>query len=912
MRLTCLNFLLLLIIIGCSRFEPPARPTIDQIAIDDSQGLGSSGLAQVTHPRFGGVSDLLGGDGWIRVGWNEATDDLTATEEIEYLVYVTPIGTPADLSQPTVSVTGIDHVLIEGLTNGTSLEVLVLARDTDLEVSPEQVPWPVTPHTIRYVRSGASQAGADGLTPETAFPTMGQAIANSVPLGGVNIHVAQGLYPENLFLLSGMMVFGGFESSFDPDLRDPVSQSSQFGILFPTDLVNIRPGDLLSGIDGLILGGNGIAESCVFAEDCFCRITRCQLSGAITQGMDLRSDYLEGNVISAFIADCVISDCNGEGLRIVGIPNIQIDDSVIRNNLNEGIESQWVYSGFGETATVEISRCRILENGDEGIDLDVSSIPGDLPGVNLPSATRIKVRNCEVTGNFLEGIVVDLDSSPFDDLDIRVRIDDSQISDNGLSGIFLDGDAPAAFRVNRNQITVNGGAGVSVSSIPNGSETLIRNCNILGNGGVGVEALDLCSLYVTHCWISENSLGSLDCPRGVIQCQDSIATGITAEDDLSNIRYSLISGTGLPAQLPNNSIQGQPDVLAEPVDIVWGFWDPAGVLTSSSPLVLNADTMIELADDGVLRECTQLAGGVYEVLPPPDRTAGPVGILVWEEGKGPMEDSTPLADSLALNSGNPLLQDPDGLPQNIGPSGNNPLSFVGPDTALPDPPSQSQLMSFSPSSAMIQSTNSWNLYFSRPPSPALNDAIRFSVNDVDQTTQLSVITVGEEVQLDYPNLQPGDHVLLEILPHNGLENGSDLYRVLSQKVGIHLEETTGLDQDNDSASTTPVFTGNAFRIVGQLSSNADEDWYLLELPDSAPVQVEVLARRQASMMIPQLSVHDPDSGERLLSATAEAPFFFDPFLLGVSPNSAGRVLLRVSGPNSPVLGDLSYELIVQP
>ena len=129
----------MLIIIGCSRFEPPARPTIDQIAIDDSQGLGSSGLAQVTHPRFGGVADLLGGDGWIRVGWNEATDDLTPVAEIEYLIYVTPFGNAFDLSQPTTSVIGTDHVLIEGLTNGNTLEVLVLARDSDLEVSPEQV-----------------------------------------------------------------------------------------------------------------------------------------------------------------------------------------------------------------------------------------------------------------------------------------------------------------------------------------------------------------------------------------------------------------------------------------------------------------------------------------------------------------------------------------------------------------------------------------------------------------------------------------------------------------------------------------------------------------------------------------------------------------------------------------------------
>ena len=79
-----------------------------------------------------------------------------------------------------------------------------------------------------------------------------------------------------------------------------------------------------------------------------------------------------------------------------------------------------------------------------------------------------------------------------------------------------------------------------------------------------------------------------------------------------------------------------------------------------------------------------------------------------------------------------------------------------------------------------------------------------------------------------------------------------------------------------------------------------------------PLQVEILARRKGSLLVPQLEIHDPFSGELILSAAAEAPFFFDPYHLGVMPDPSGRVLIRVSGPNSPVLGDLSYELFVQP
>lgn len=907
-----LLFLLALSIIGCSRFEPPARPTIDQVAVEETGGLGSSGLAQVSHPRFGGVADLIGGDGWIQVGWNEATDDQTDPSELEYLVFVTPHGQAHDLSQPTASIMGTDKIRLEGLSNGETVDVLVLARDLDMEVSPQQASWPVTPHPIRYVRAGASQAGADGLTPQSAFPTMGQAIATSISLGGVNIHIAEGLYPENLFLLPGMMVFGGFESTFTPELRDPVGQPTQFGILFPTDLVNIRPGDLMSGIDGLILGGNGVAESCVYAEDCFCRVTRCQLSGAITQGMDLRSDYLEGNTIEAFVADCVISNCNGEGLRIVGIPKIRIDDSVIQNNLNEGIESQWIYSGFGEESDVHISRCRIINNGDEGIDLDVSSINSDLPGVDLFSTTRIKIRNCQITGNYLEGIVVDLDSSPIDGIDIRVRIDDSQISDNGLAGIFLDGDAPAAFRINRNQISANGNSGVVISSIPDGSEALIRNCNILGNGGAGVTAADFCSVFVTHSWISGNESGSLDAPRGEIQLQDSIATGLNAEDNYENIRHSLISGSGLPLDLPNSTLQGSPLVLAQPTVMAWGEWKTDGTLATDSPLPATGGESIELADDGVLRQYTALVGGGYLIEPALDRLPGPVGFFIWNPESGPMEDSTPLSNSLALNGGNPWQPGIDGLPQNIGPSGNNPISFVGPDTALADPPSQAQLMSFSPSSATIQSSDHWTLQFTRTPSLQLSAAIQFSVNGIDRRDQLIVTRDGEKVHLQYPGLIPGDLIRLEIRPHSGLENGSDLYRVLVQEVGLAIEEDRVLDESNNSPVTTPLHSSNAFKIQGELNSPTDEDWYLLEVDPNQPLQIEVIARRQASDMIPTISVHDPVSTEIVGTSSAEPPFFFDPFLLAVEPDSNGRVLLRVSGPNSPVSGVFSYDLFVQP
>jgi len=601
-----------------------------------------------------------------------------------------------------------------------------------------------------------------------------------------------------------------------------------------------------------------------------------------------------------------------KGYGIVGIPQIHIDNSEIRNNLNEGIESQWIHSGFGKEAKVEISRCRVHQNGDEGIDLDLAAIESDLWDANIPSSTRVKIRNCEISENFLEGIVIDIDSSPLDAIDIRVRIDDSQIRDNGLAGVFLDGDAPAGFRISRCQISANGTDGISVSAIPNGSEALVRNCNILGNRRMGVSLLDLCSIFVTRCWITGNGVGPVDAPRGMIQLQDSIASGFDADDDLSSTRYCLISGSNLPFQLPNSSLLGDEEVISSPVEFLWGQWLADGTLHTPIQLPPFQSHRVEVGDDGVLRTYTPLEGGGYLLDPAPVRSRGEVAVFVWEDETGPHEDSTPLPHSLALNNGNPYVLGDGNLPENIGPSGNNALSFVGADPALPDPPGQAQLLSVDPSPSTPQSTARWTLLFSRPPSNQLLDAVHISVNGLDQTQNATKSIHNESLNLVLPGLIPGDFATIEILPHPGLGNGSDLYRVLPYRIGSTIAEDIALEEANDDPFTTPMFPVRSLHLSGELESPQDEDWYLFRVSPTTPLQVEVIARRQASQMIPILEQYNPADLTLIQSASALPPFFFDPFLTGVSSDPSGLLLLKVSGANSAPAEDLSYELIVQP
>ncbi len=95
----------LLTLASCDRFVPPTPPGVDVGSIPDGQGLGSDGLAVVTHPRFGGIKDLVAGDSMVRIGWDHASDDDTPTDQIEYLIFVTADDVPIQLDQPTAVVT---------------------------------------------------------------------------------------------------------------------------------------------------------------------------------------------------------------------------------------------------------------------------------------------------------------------------------------------------------------------------------------------------------------------------------------------------------------------------------------------------------------------------------------------------------------------------------------------------------------------------------------------------------------------------------------------------------------------------------------------------------------------------------------------------------------------------------------
>ncbi|MGE4619124.1 MAG: right-handed parallel beta-helix repeat-containing protein, partial [Planctomycetota bacterium] len=786
-----------------------------------------------------------------------------------------------DLSNPDLIVTGQTHLTLEELENGTQLKFIVRARDGDLEIDPNENEWPVTPNPVCYVQSGANPVGADGLTPETAYPLLAQAIAASIGLNGVNFHVTEGLYPENIFLFPGMMLFGGFPVGFGLDQRDPDLHLTQFGILFPSDLVQLRPGSLLNGIDGISLAGNDIAESCVFAEDCNARITRCLMSGAITQGIDLRSDHLEGEKITAFIADCVVADCSGEGIRIQGIPEIRIDDCEIRNNFNEGIESQWIRAGTDTDACLEITRCLIRNNGDEGIDLDISPID-ELSTISQQGGNvRIRIRHCSIEENLLEGIVIDLDTRNFDGMDIRVRIDDSRIRANGMSGIFLDGDADAAFRISRCLINSNHSFGVLATGLATGPLISLHHCNIIGNGAAGLATVELGSLSAWHCWVEGNAGGIFSAPRGSITFHDSILAPGTADLDTSSIQYSLIAGEAPATELPVGVVHADPALVGRPIGYSRAMSLPDGSILIHQPPPISDNLFAEIADDGILRQVISSNESSLTLEPAPGPVAANSSIFFWHAGEGPTEDPTPLPGSPIIQTADPSVTDLDGFPFNLGPLGNNPLHFIGPDPALPEVPDENQLFSISPAPSMPSIYGHWDFSFTRDLPLVVENSISLNVDGVDRSGDLAVQRIGSRLVVKvFPQPQAGQKINLEILPFDGDGFGNHLPRriYLQQETALLLNENE-ISRPNDLSDTAEEIVVSPLIVYGKISSFTDEDWFRLIPQDSGPYQIELIARRDGSPLNGKLEWFSSDGATLLDSAESTGPFFFDPFLL---------------------------------
>lgn len=360
---------------ACNRFDPDDPPVTSGGGGTGGGGVGVTSQLNVEEPQFGGITDLVPGSGTLYLAWEAGSDNIDAASDLRYRIYTATERGTHDFTSPILETSaGALSATLTGLVDGVALYVVVRAVDTEGRTDANLAEWIATPNPVRYI-DAASVAGApDGLTPQSAYRTIGQAVGANTAIGGVNFLVATGTYTENVFLFDGMCLFGGFGDDWLPESRDLATEASTLTTPFSVDLVTVLPGSTLTGLDGFVLEGNGVASTGVTVDDAMVRMTQLEIRNPVSQGVDLRSDFADGGMTTGILAGTRITGCGGEGVLLSGIFDFVIDNNTIANCTTEGIESQWIYALAGERTELRVTRNVIRDNGDEGVDLDVAEI----------------------------------------------------------------------------------------------------------------------------------------------------------------------------------------------------------------------------------------------------------------------------------------------------------------------------------------------------------------------------------------------------------------------------------------------------------------------------------------------------------------------------------------------------------
>ena len=174
--------------------------------------------------------------------------------------------------------------------------------------------------------------------------------------------------------------------------------------------------------------------------------------------------------------------------------------------------------------------------------------------------------------------------------------------------------------------------------------------------------------------------------------------------------------------------------------------------------------------------------------------------------------------------------------------------------------------------------------------------------------------MGEDLELRLiPAPLPGQEIRLQILPFVGDKSGNSHPRRLryDQRVAWVVTEDETLAQ-NDTHLSAPHFVAEPIVISGSIGSIDDEDWFRISPPSDGIYQVELLARREESLLIGHLEWYSPDGLTLLGSSQASSPYVFDPFLTSVVADPiTGSVLLKVTGSADSATSGDEYRLLFQ-
>lgn len=548
--------------------------------------------------------------------------------------------------------------IFSGLNTETEYFVgLALAPDSGDPLTPAGPVLSARTGQPFYADPNADYFGADGLSPETAWPAVFLAVFSASLDGGGNVWLAGGSFAAaEIQLRPGVHIYGGFPADFDLRRRSTKIHPTLLPGMPGKSVLKIEAGLALQRVDGLtILGGGGAINGIDLDR------TPAQLSGltieGCSRGLRLRASAIS-NVTAVTLVDCIARENNLEGLSLEGPYSVSIEGCSFLSNGQEGLEfGPWI-APAGARVNLTVKDSDFAGNGHEGLDVDLEASPGGGTG----GVFEILIEDCEFEQNAEDGCLVDIDyeTSPSWRAEIVVR--GSRARANRLSGFSFDIDSHAEVLLQRLSSTANGQDGIEITSESHAGLVLVSASALVGNLGQGVHTLaGQVGVALSHCLLAGNGGAGL---------KNELARA-TAASCAAHLQTNPF-GTA--------RLRGSLDLAGDTEAFTCAALEYRTVLNVSgdelvldSPLQSALGLATEVAADEVVRLATEAAGARVTVLPMPSAVPLPTRLAIFAGTDSVSEDYEPRPGSaledagMAPSSGSALDAGPCGSPQGGAP-----------------------------------------------------------------------------------------------------------------------------------------------------------------------------------------------------------------------------------------------------
>lgn len=649
-------------------------------------GIGGGGTSGPVDPSTGptafsfeaGLASVAPGPGVLRI-------DFTPPSSTDFEVAAFVSGNRGNLfaTAPIAPSSGETTLMVGGLPDGLEhfigLGMRPVGGGAYTPVGPVLT---ATPGNPVYVDASAAPGG-DGASPATAYNDMFTAVLNvfatllTVPGSSVNVWIREGTYDINstLPVTAGVNFYGGFGADFDLATRDikglPTILRTGRGQT-AMQIADVASNSFSVIVDGLRILGEGVGNVGIDANSsnpCSLELRSTIVSGMADRGVRMRN-VLDFN-FDVVVTSSESSHNGADGLNGSGSFDYTLYNSVFASNVQEGVDLNDLEPETGGIATLNAHYCQFFGNGNEGLDCTLGA-----PLFPTFGAFSVQILGCSFERNAKAGLLVDCDFelAPGYSADIFVR--ESSSRGNAGSGIHLDLDGPldpndheSAF-LYRVVATSNGEHGVYVTSESRGGLMVLAGSAMVGNTGAGLRMEGQPgsdgnrTVAATGCLFASNNGGgvsSRDVPASVC----------------SSIAYLQPDPFDANTVAVENVVTSDPNQVAflnAPEEYGHVIARSGAALTLTSAPTFSTAAMLELANDGMERSASTIAGTVVTLSEAPEDFGIP-GLLAAFAPAAPSvnEDYRLGPGSIALGAG-------------MGGADAGPFGLPTPGTpGLPDP-----------------------------------------------------------------------------------------------------------------------------------------------------------------------------------------------------------------------------------